>query len=76
MKVEINTILLTKDGRRIGNAIVIGKEGEMNVVKTDYGNQVRLTDEEIDELFHEAYEGLSIEEREFLEETHKNSVTK
>lgn len=50
--IEINTVLHTKDGRKIGNAIVIGYEGKYNVIKTDYGNKVRLTCDEIKEFFH------------------------
>lgn len=62
-KHPINTILHTKDGRKIGNAIVISNEGIYNNVKTDYGNEVRLTDREIDELFYVAYSEFSEEEK-------------
>jgi hypothetical protein len=58
-KYPVNTILRTKDGRLMGNAIVVGHErvpfsiGFRNVIKTDYGNEARLTDGEIEELFNE-----------------------
>jgi len=49
---RINTILHTKDGCKIGNAIIIDKNDEYNVVKTDYGNVVKLTDKEVFDYFH------------------------
>ena len=52
---DINTILYTKDGRKIGNAIVTGREGYYWEITTDYGNKVRLTSEKIDELFNIAW---------------------
>ena len=54
-ELKTNTILHTKDGRKIGNAIIIGKEGDYWLVKTDYGNVTRLTTEEIHELFYIAW---------------------
>ena len=59
MKYEINTILHTKDGRRIGNAIIIGRDGEYYVIKTDYGNELKLTYAEIKEEFNIAFLNLS-----------------
>lgn len=53
-EIGINTILHTKDGSKIGNAIVIDKFDKF-VVKTDYGNTVRLTIEEINNLFNIAF---------------------
>jgi hypothetical protein len=61
MTLDINTILHTKDGRRIGNAIIIKREGYYWTVKTDYGSEVMLTSEEIDELFYIAYSNLNKE---------------
>lgn len=49
---ELNTILFTKDGRVIGNAIVIKNEGGFNEVKTDYGNTCVMSDKEIEEVFY------------------------
>lgn len=54
-EVGVNTILHTKDGRQIGNAIVTAKEGEYYAVKTDYGNNVVLTRAEINEMFYVAW---------------------
>lgn len=48
----VNTILHTKDGRMIGNAIIIAKSGELWTIKTDYGNECTLTLGEIDEQFY------------------------
>ena len=48
---NINTILHTKDGSKIGNAIVTGRDGYYWEITTDYGNKVKLTSEEIDEQF-------------------------
>ena len=49
---DVNTILQTKDGRVIGNAIIIGKDQVYNIIKTDYGNEARLTDNEIKDRFY------------------------
>lgn len=50
-KLGLNQILLTKDGRKIGNAIVI-KESPL-VIKTDYGTTLNsLSEKEISELFY------------------------
>lgn len=62
-KYPVNTILHTKDGRRIGNAFIIDHETcsielvapdptHYNVIKTDYGVEARLSDAEIAEFFH------------------------
>lgn len=61
MKIDINTILHTKDGRLIGNAIVVGREDYYWILKTDYGNKITLTSEEIDKLFYVAWEDCTIE---------------
>jgi len=55
---KVNTVLQTKDGRKIGNAIIISHDDNYNIVKTDYGSECRLTDEEIEKLFHAPYAGL------------------
>lgn len=53
--IQVNTILKTKDGRKVGNAIVtninIPNRGNHRVV-TDYGNLMNLTESEIIGLFH------------------------
>ena len=66
---KINTVLLTKDGRKIGNAIIIGKRNNYNIVKTDYGNECGLTDAEVEELFYIANTNLTPTTK------HKNAVT-
>ena len=74
---SVNTVLHTKDGRIIGNAIIVGHEDKFNVIKTDYGHTVRFTDEEITECFHIAYSDLTEEEKQYMRETisdHKHSV--
>jgi hypothetical protein len=56
---EEGIILFTKDGRKIGNAIVIQERLWENFcdfnsykIKTDFGNICWLTEDEIDELFY------------------------
>lgn len=74
---SINTVLHTRDGRIIGNAIIIGHEDKFNVIKTDYGHTVRFTDAEIDECFYIAYSDLTDEEKQYMRETigdHKHSI--
>lgn len=78
-----NTILHTKDGSKIGNAIVTGREGFYWEITTDYGNKVKLTSEKIDEYFNIAWsniskeiDGLSCQEmQEMMSDTHKHRVT-
>lgn len=50
-KYPVATILYTRDGRIIGNAIVSGHEGEFNLVRTDYGHISKRSDYEVDQLF-------------------------
>ena len=79
---NINTILHTKDGRKIGNAIVTGREGYYWEITTDYGNKVKLTSEEIDDLFYIAWlncskenEGYDCREmQEMMSADHKHRV--
>jgi hypothetical protein len=79
---NINTILYTKDGRKIGNSIVTGRKGFFWFVTTDYGNTVRLTSEEIDEMFFIAFsdvskeiDGVTCDEmQKMMAETHKHAV--
>jgi hypothetical protein len=74
---DVNTVLHTKDGRKIGNAIIIGKDDKYNIIKTDYGNECKFTDEEIKECFYIAYSDLTEEERAYMRETigeHKHYV--
>ena len=56
-QVESGTILHTRDGRKIGNAIVTGLEahdelGKVAHIETDYGNTAILTMTELDKLFY------------------------
>ncbi len=52
LKIVKNTLLATKDGRKIGNAIIFNIEGEVYHAVTDYGNVLRLLKSEIDEWYH------------------------
>lgn len=52
---EVGAQLRTKDGRRCGNAIVYalaGSRGEIAIVITDAGNEMRLMESEFDERFY------------------------
>jgi len=60
---DINTILHTKDGSKIGNAIVVSRKGYNWIVKTDYGNECAFTQEEIYEIFNIAW-------ADYVKETH------
>lgn len=62
-ELKVGVQLCTKDGRRMGNAVVTGqrtatwayKDGtvpEIYEVVTDVGNKMRLTTNEVDELFY------------------------
>jgi hypothetical protein len=81
---DINTILHTKDGGYIGNAIVTGREGYYWEVTTDYGNKVRFTNEKIDEHFNIAWLNYSKdmngydckEMQEMMSSDHKHRVEK
>lgn len=52
---KINTILHTKDGSIIGNAIIINKDLSGYSVKTDYGNVLKLSENELLSMFNVAY---------------------
>ena len=79
---NINTILHTKDGRKIGNAIVTGRDGYYWEITTDYGNKARFTSEEIDEQFNIAWLNFSKENegsdcremQEMMSANHKHRV--
>lgn len=51
----INNLLCTKDGTKIGNALIVGKDynrGEVSYhCRTDYGSRIVLTRGEIEEFF-------------------------
>ena len=57
VRLRFNTVLFTKNGTRIGNGIIVnvfhhpGLKKIMYTVKTDYGNRVSLTEEEIHSSF-------------------------
>ncbi|HRG29202.1 MAG TPA: hypothetical protein PLJ00_14990 [Chitinophagales bacterium] len=83
--IGINTILHTKNGTKIGNAIVTGIAAERGVtmysVTTDYGNRVAFRIYEIEELFEIAWSagveeyGYSCDEIQKMQsESHKNAV--
>lgn len=49
---RVNQVLYTRDGRIIGNAIIIEKFTNNGwTIKTDYGNEVILGEKEIKKLF-------------------------
>jgi len=71
MRFETNTILQTKDGRKIGNAIIRGfdKLSGVYLITTDYGNNAILSANEINELF---YLHVRSKEENSQREPHKN----
>lgn len=78
----INTILHTKDGSKIGNAIVVGVEGRHWEIVTDYGHRVKLTIQEVEEFFNIAWwnyskeiQGFDCDEmQKMMSSDHKNRV--
>lgn len=56
--INIGTVLHTKDGRKVGNAIVVQTidRGErphpIHRILTDFGNEAWMTEREIRDLFH------------------------
>ena len=61
-----NTILFTKDGRHIGNAIVSGHQDDLVIITTDYGSVLTFSVESIKELFY-------IDEEPIDRPSHKNA---
>ncbi len=57
----VNTILHTKDGRKIGNGIIVQYKNGFWKIRTDYGNIVTMTIQELESTFYIAYEDLTIE---------------
>lgn len=54
-KLPIGTVLLTKDGRQIGNAIIVAHIEELGcqyAIRSDYGNIAKCTAASIPHLFH------------------------
>jgi hypothetical protein len=55
MKLDVGQLLCTKDGRKVGNAIITGNFRSYNTkfyrVVTDFGNYCELTKQEIKRLF-------------------------
>lgn len=52
MKIVIGTSLLTKDGRIIGNGVVINIHSLRYDIETDYGHKLMMTIEELKRLFY------------------------
>lgn len=60
MDIKVNTLLHTKDGRKVGNGIVVRttpcrKEGQAYArvfIKTDYGLSMNLTEDELAEFYY------------------------
>ena len=53
--IPVNTLLATKDGRKIGNALVTDHNNvfgiDLHEVTTDYGNVFHLAKPEVEEMF-------------------------
>lgn len=47
-----NVTLHTKDGRKMGNAIVTGNDEVRYFIKSDYGNEAALSPDELNELYY------------------------
>lgn len=75
-ELNVNSILWTKDGRKVGNAIVQKYEGSIWTIKTDYGNILNLNIQEINELFYTNRDDWHVDEIKYMEEVlileHKN----
>lgn len=72
---ELNTVLYTKDGRKIGNAIVIKIDREIITIKTDYGNNLTMTYRDVEDLFYFDFDNenfVDMDHVKFYRETHKN----
>lgn len=74
---NVNDKLYTKDGRKIGNAIVTKIRdhkdlGTLYLAITDYGNSCLLTLDEIETLFYTEQKELSPEWEEIVK--HKHAV--
>ena len=56
---DVGVVLKTRDGRKIGNAIIIKSEVSKNFdgleidIETDFGNVTTLTTKELASMFHE-----------------------
>lgn len=53
--IPVNTILQTRDGRKVGNTIVSGINTPfygVHFIVTDYGNAMNLKEQETRDLFH------------------------
>jgi hypothetical protein len=70
---NINTLLYTKDGRIIGNAIVTEKLPDSKwKIKTDYGNEVILMEIEISPIFYIGHEHIDPYSSQYAEENIEN----
>lgn len=62
---DIGAQLRTKDGRRIGNAVLIGSEQQQGLtlyqVVTDVGTLVNFTERELEEMFHQPDYTMNVE---------------
>lgn len=74
-RIENDQILYTKDGRIIGNAIVIGHRNNLNIIKTDYGNVCEMTTEEIYDGFHLASKE-EMDQLKSISGDHKHAINK
>ncbi|ABM96890.1 hypothetical protein [Methylibium petroleiphilum] len=62
---DIGAQLRTKDGRRIGNAVLVGSEQQQGLtfyqVLTDVGTLVHFTERELEEMFHQPDYTMNVE---------------
>lgn len=59
MNIEPGKQLFTRDGRQVGNGIVVGEQehmfsnlGKVWVVETDFGNTMNLTERELEQFYY------------------------
>lgn len=55
MRLRIGTTLCTRNGQRIGNGIILDIDKPFYIVKTDFGNIIKLTKKEIKELYRSGF---------------------
>lgn len=70
LKLNINTILYTKDGSVVGNGIIVNKLGIGYTIHTDYGNVFKASEREVFEMFNVAPVDVQLA----FQGTHKHSV--
>lgn len=82
MKLKVNSILYTKDGRKIGNALIIATRNSEHIKEkiydaiTDYGNTLSLTKREVKEYYHKDVGKASKDHKHYVKKmiTHKFDI--